>query len=155
MRKIFLALILTALLATGLALLGHGAVDVNVKEDFIYETDIPCTGDEILLEGKTHILATWTEDGNGGEHAIVKFQPQRLQGIVISGPNMGAKYNGNGLALDSFNLKKGETTAFIHNYLLIGQGRAPNLKVQEVWHITINANDELIAVVDNAKITCK
>ena len=155
MRKVFLAPALTAILAAGLAFLAHAVVNVNVKEDFVYSTTIPCTGDQIVLEGRTHILATWTEDGNGGEHVKAKFQPQKLQGIVISGPNMGAKYNGNGLAQDSLNLKKGETYTFVHNYLLIGQGRAPNLKVQDVWHITVNANGELTVDFIRGKVTCK
>jgi hypothetical protein len=116
---------------------------------------IPCSGDEAVLDGYMHTVVAETVDADGGIHVKMHYQPASLQGIVVSGPNTGAKYNGAGVTQDQFNIKKGETYTYINNYRFIGQGRAPNLSIHETWHITVNANGEITAEPINVKITCK
>lgn len=151
LKKIIPTLVVLALAAS----LVQAEVLVNEKNPVMWYTWIPCTGDEVILEGFMHVLITGTVDANGGAHGKYKMQPMNLQGEVIWGPNEGAKYNGTGGTQDQWNMKKGETYTFINNYRMIGQGKAPNYMVHETWHVTINANGEVTAVVDNVKVSCK
>ncbi len=127
----------------------------NLKYDIGWIAYIPCSGDLVYLTGRMHVVMSYNEDGAGGIHGKVKFQPQNLQGQVIAGPNVGARYNGNGVTQDTFNGKKGTTYTFINRYLMIGQARAPNYRVRETVHVTVNANGEMTAAVTNVKVSCK
>jgi hypothetical protein len=75
--------------------------------------------------------------------------------LAVDGPNLGAKYQATGVTQDTFNWKKGQTYTYINNYRFLGQGQAPNLTIHETWHVTVNANGTLTAVVDNVKISEK
>jgi hypothetical protein len=153
--KKFVAVSIFVLLMASLTSLVHAKVVVNDKVPTGWLQIIPCSGDEVLLEGRLHIVITETVDKNGGLHLKGHFQPMDLKGEVIAGPNEGAKYNATGVTQDNWNIKKGQTITYINRYRMIGQGKAPNFSVHETWHITINANGELTADVLNVKITCK
>jgi hypothetical protein len=43
----------------------------------------------------------------------------------------------------------------VNNFRIIGQGPGNNYLVHEVFHVTINANGEVTAYVDNFSIECK
>lgn len=148
-------LTIAALVAVMIAGTASAEVKENVKVPTTLLQVIPCSGDLVVVQGYMHILMTSTEDENGGIHGKVHFQPQGLSGVVVVGPNMGAKYQATGVTQDTVNAKKGQTYTYINNYRWIGQGQAPNFMVHETWHITINANGELTAVVDNVKVTCR
>ena len=154
LKKIIPTLVVLALAASVV----QAEVIENEKYPVTWWAWIPCTGDEVLLEGFMHVLITETMDAKGGFHWKYHVQPQKLQGEVVwppDSPNLGAKYNATGLTQDTFSGKKGETYTFINNYRMIGQSKAPNFMVHETWHITINANGEVTAVVDNYKVKCK
>lgn len=153
--KKFAVLSVVLLLAASLSSPGHAEVTYNAKEWTDMIVDIPCSGDVLQLTGYLHVLMTWTVDENGGVHGKIQFQPMKLMGEVISGPNVGAKYNGTGGTLDNFNGRVGETYTYVNNFLMIGRGSAPNYKVHETFHITINADGDPIVVVDNTRTTCK
>jgi hypothetical protein len=151
MKKVAIIGLLIVVLTLGLALPAQAAVTQNIKQPTTMVVVIPCNGDVVILEGDMHILMTFTLDGNGGVHVKSHFQPQNLKGTSEAGNS----YIGAGVTQDNLNTKVGETSTYINNYRMIGKGQAPNFMVHETWHITINANGEVTAEVDNVKTTCE
>ncbi|MBI4420235.1 MAG: hypothetical protein HY560_05360, partial [Gemmatimonadetes bacterium] len=46
-------------------------------------------------------------------------------------------------------------TTYVNNFRIIGEGSGNNLLVHATSHITVNANGELTAVVDNFSVECR
>jgi hypothetical protein len=125
----------------------------NEFVDFSAEIPIPCAEDVVTLEGTLHLLMHITINGN---NIIVKThaQPQGVTGIGISGK----KYQATGVTQDIFKgslVNEQLTFTFINNFRIIGQGPGNNFLVHETFHITVNANGEVTAEVDNSSIECK
>ena len=133
-------------------------VTTNVKYPVEWHEWVPCAmggaGEMIVLNGVMHEVYHVTIDGNGGFHAKVHSQPQRLSG---TGLTSGDKYQATGVTQyqENFNGKVGETYTYVNNYRMIGQGPGNNLLIHYNVHITVNANGDVTAVVDNYKWECK
>lgn len=143
------------LLVVTLSSSARAEVTYNEKEWQDMIINIPCSGDQLHLTGYLHVLMTWTVDANGGIHGKIQFQPMNLMGEVISGPNVGAKYNGTGGTLDNLNGTVGQTYTYVNNFFIIGQGKAPNYKVHETYHVTVNADGDPVVEISETNITCK
>jgi len=152
----------------GLSLLGLGftgapiayakatTVTTNLKIPIALPVFIPCAldgvGEEVKLTGNLHVLMHITFDDNGGIHAKTHFQPQGISGI---GEDSGDKYQGTGVTQTQFNGKVGVEVTFVNNFRMIGQGKGNNFLVHETFHITVNANGDATASVDNFTTDCK
>jgi hypothetical protein len=120
---------------------------------------VPCAadgaGEVVLLSGNIHMLFTLTADGAGGTHASFHANPQGVTGI---GQTTGAKYQGTGVTRGgNFNVYPTlpfEAT-FVDNFRIIGQGAGNNLLLHAITHVTVNANGDTTASVDQASIDCK
>ena len=126
---------------------------VNEFVDFNLPIEIECAGDFVELQGQLHFLFHITQDDN---KIIVKThaQPQGISGIGTSG----AKYQGTGVSQDIFkgSFVNGQFTATsINNFRIIGQGPGNNLLIHSTIHITVNANGEVTAEVNNSSVECK
>lgn len=117
---------------------------------------IPCAlngaGEVVLLSGDLHALFHFTDDGSGGFHVMSEFNPQGVSG---TGLTSGDKYQGTGVTRFDFNAHAlpFETT-FINNFRIIGEGSGNNLLIHATFHITVNANGEVTAVVTNFSAEC-
>jgi hypothetical protein len=155
MRKacVFLAAI-SAALALGVQA-AQSEVVFNESFPIAITVFVPCAdggaGELVVLEGDLHVLLTITENAN---HLSVKShsQPQGISGIGLS---TGDKYQGTGVTQDHFTIGLGETFTFVNNFRIIGQGPGNNFLVHETFHVTINANGVVTAVVDNFSVECK
>lgn len=119
--------------------------------------DVPCAlggqGEELFLTGNLHIQSHVTIDPNGVFHYEDHYQPQGISG---KGLVSGARYQATGVTRSSG--KFGGipyTYTYVNNFRMIGQGPGNNYLVHENVHITINANGELTAEVDNWSVDCK
>jgi len=136
---------------------GASASTTTVSTNFPLDVVVfvPCAaggaGELVELTGTLHDLFHITADGNGGFHVKQHDNPQELAG---PGLTTGAKYQGNGVTQQEFNAKAGETQTFINNFRIIGQGPGNNFQLHENFHITINANGDLTASVDNFSADC-
>lgn len=120
---------------------------------------IPCAldgaGEIVYLNGYLHIVTHTTIDSAGNVHVSAHFQPQKMKGY---GETSGDKYNGNGVT--RWNYKFGGVnfplTIYneVHNFKIIGQGPGNNYRIHINLHMTINANGETTASVDNTKVDC-
>ena len=156
MRKVFVALTLTSLLVLALILSAQAAVTHYYKAQIDDLIPISCTGDLVSLSGTWHSRIRTTADGNGGFHITIHTQTKG-SGIVVEGPNEGAKYRLVGVDHRNINvhLKPGDTETFISHSNLIGRGKAPNLIMRTTTHITVNANGVITANVDKNELICK
>lgn len=113
---------------------------------------IPCSGDIAVLSGDLHVLLHITLDDAGGFHVKQHFQPQGISGFGVFS---GANFQATGVTQSEFNGRFGFEETDVNNFRIIGQGPGNNFLVHTLFHITINANGDITAFVDNASIECK
>jgi hypothetical protein len=119
---------------------------------------VPCAldgaGELVELQGDLHSVFHVTEDGSGGFHIGGLSSYQGVSGV---GQTSGDSYQANGGSHFRFNA--GDplpfTDTFVDNFRIIGQGPGNNFLVHYNYHVTVNANGELTASVDNFKAECK
>ena len=135
------------------------AVIQNVSVDITgFSVFVPCAnngaGELVIFQGNLHELISFTINNNhvsGDQH----FQPQGLTG---TGTVTGDKYQATGVTQTMFSgsLVNGQfESTFVNNFRIIGQGSGNNLLVQEIAHITINANGVVTVFFDNFSVNCK
>ena len=135
------------------ALPAQAAVTTNTSIPITLVVDIPCAGELVVLNGPLHILSTVTFDRAGGFHMVAHFQPQGIRGL---GQISGVKYQATGITEFQTNAKAVPfETSFVNNFKIIGQGPGNNLLVHENFHLTINANGRLTALIDNSSFECR
>ncbi|OLC57695.1 MAG: hypothetical protein AUH85_02690 [Chloroflexi bacterium 13_1_40CM_4_68_4] len=155
------ALLTTAILAL-IAFLAPAsawaAVEMNASVPTSLTVFVPCAnsgaGEPVMLSGDLHILFAFEVDSSGGLHGKIHFQPQSVSG---TGVVTGAKYQGTGVEQDEFTAASSGTseTTYINNFRIIGQGPGNNFLVHETLHLTLKANGDVTAFVDNFSIDCK
>jgi len=131
-------------------------VTTNVGIPYAVTVLVPCAnggaGELVDLSGTLHVLILVTVDSDSGFHAKSHFQPQGVSGI---GQTTGAKYQATGVTQSQFNGKVGSEFTFVNNFRIIGQGPGNNFLVHQNVHVTVNANGEVTANVDNSSVECK
>ena len=133
----------------------------NVKLPINELVFVPCAaggaGEFVLLSGDLHMLFHVTLDGAGGVHLKEHANPQRVSG---TGLTTGDRYRGAGATQFQLNgrfsgpAQRFETTT-VNNVRIIGQGPNNNLLLHQNLHVTVNANGEVTAFVDNFRVECK
>lgn len=119
---------------------------------------VPCAvsgaGEFVDLFGSLHTVFHVTDDGSGGFHISALFSPQGISGVGLTS---GDSYQATGGTHFHTNVNGPLpiTDTFVNNFRIIGQGPSNNFLVHTNFHITINANGELTAFVDNFSIECK
>ena len=117
---------------------------------------VPCAnngaGENVELKGNVHILIHTTLNGNNF-NTKYHVQPQSVIGV---GQTTGITYHGSGVTQQeikgSFKNEKYIETD-INNFKIAGHG--VNYKIHDNMHITVNANGETTATVDNFSSDCK
>jgi len=154
-RATWLTLALALLLAFSLAPIAHAQTDqgrIEYDEYVFVECANGGAGEEVHLTGYLHVTFSQTFDNAGGVHVKMHANPQGISGI---GQTTGDTYRGTGVSKTQFNLKVGEQSTIVDNFNIIGQGPGNNLLVHSTFHITVNANGNLTAWVDNSHSECR
>ena len=128
------------------------AVTETTVETIPFEDVVQGCGEDIIINGEIHVVFHVTEDASGGFHVHTLFHPQGLTGV---GATSGATYHAVGETKTSFNTNGATTYTFVNNFKMIGEGQAPNYLVHNTVHVTINANGEPSAFVDNTSVECR
>jgi len=151
-RFIILAMITTmALLVFVTGGLAQPAFQINEKID-VGPISLwnPCTEELVELDGTLHLSGRLLLDSAEGFHLKLHAN-SHLAGEGISGTEYiaNATYNWqlNGKFLPF------ETTKIL-TVSLISQGKEPNLKLKARFYVTVNANGELTAYVDEFEVEC-
>jgi hypothetical protein len=152
-----LALMLSPVVRTAPAEAKATTVTTNEKIPLDMPVFVPCAnggvGEVVWLSGTLHLLSHATDDGSGGFHVSIHSQPQGVSGV---GLDTGDKYQGTGVTREDRNAKPpfpSEST-YVNNFRIIGQGPGNNLLIHENVHMTVSANGEVTAEVDNFKAEC-
>ena len=149
-----LALVVSTFLCARTASAG---VLFNGAEPFQQVVTIPCAdggaGEDVLLTGVLHILITGTLDASGSLHTTTHFQPMGVSGVGLT---TGDVYRATGLTRDQANgLEVPFEETFVNNFRIIGPGKGNNLLVQEIAHVTFDANGELTVLFDFVSEGCR
>lgn len=113
-------------------------------------------GEMVHLTGTLHVMAHTTIDSAGNVHVSTHYQPQKGKGLGLTS---GDEFNATGVTRDNY--KFGgvnfplSISTYVNNFKIIGKGDAPNYTIHHNLHITINANGDMTAYVDNFKADCK
>ncbi|HKU68960.1 MAG TPA: hypothetical protein VJP85_14400 [Candidatus Baltobacteraceae bacterium] len=140
---------LAAFLASGYAL---AAVMTNERVPVSLSLVIPCTGENVTLQGDLHLVDAVTINANT-VHFVQVFNPQELTGFGSSR----AAYRGVGVTRSDLTFNVNGFPAqgtFVNNFRIIGQGRAANYMIHENLHVTVNANGAVTSAFDDFKATC-
>ncbi len=112
-------------------------------------------GEFVRLTGEMHQLILQTWDENGGRHIALQFQPM---GITGYGEITGDNYRAAGVTRDERNFQPDsypQEYTLVNNFRIVGPGPGNNIMVHETYHITLNANGEVTAALDNLRTECK
>jgi hypothetical protein len=142
----------------GPALAEAGVTTTNVSFPLGYGVWVPCAaggaGEVVELDGTLHSVYHVTFDSAGGLHVHSHFNSQDVSGVGLSSGNRyrsgeasDSEFNANGvqLALE---------LSFEHQLNLIGQGTAPNLRLREHEHLTVNADGSVTALSAEVVADC-
>ena len=148
MRKLLVLLITIAAVAMPIA-----AQASATTEKVPFDADvIACNGDIIHISGT--LLAVFTETTTPSGFIVSShFQPQGIKGVDLT---TGTKYLATGLTRDILVVSPagGVTETFVNQFHIQATTGAESFIISEVFHITVNANGDVTAFVDNFRSTC-
>ena len=149
MRKLLVLLITIAALAMPLA-----AQASATTEKVPFDANVTaCNGDVIHITGTLLSIFTETTTPSGGFIVSSHFQPQGIMGVDLT---TGTRYVATGLTRDILvtSPSGGSTETFVNRFHIQATSGAESFIVSEVFHITVNANGDVTAFVDNFSSTC-
>ena len=149
MRKLLVLLITIAALAMPLAAQASATTE---KVPFVANVTA-CNGDVIHITGTLLSIFTETTTPSGGFIVSSHFQPQGIMGVDLT---TGTRYVATGLTRDILvtSPSGGSTETFVNRFHIQATSGAESFIVSEVFHITVNANGDVTAFVDNFSSTC-
>lgn len=110
----------------------------------------PCTGENIFLTGRQHVVAHTTVDAQGGVHTR-----SHLNGSTTGvGEGSGAVYKHTVAINEVFHTiaaAPSEFTFETHNHL-ISHGLLSNQIIHTIFHMTVNAEGEVTSLTSRARI---
>src|SRR5215211_5830985 len=122
------------------------ATSTTIPLDVVRSGD--CTGEDVQLSGTIHLVSQTQPDGSEVGH----FNYQNVSGVGLTS---GTTYRAS--TVDTFRLEApfpSDITS-VSSFHLISQGKQDNLLVNVLFHITVNANGEVTAFIDDRSIQCR
>jgi hypothetical protein len=132
-----------------LSLLGAplwAATSTKIPLDFIRSND--CTGEQVELSGTIHLVSQQQSDGSVVGH----FNYQNVSGVGLTS---GTTYRASTVDTVRLAAPFPSDITSVGSFHLIGQGENDNLLVNALFHITVNANGEVTASIDDTSIRCR
>ena len=127
-------------------------VTTNTRIPIPPNSTVTAGGETFQVSGSLHALFHVTRDNAGGFHIKAHLNGQGIRAV-----SDGTTYRVN--TADNLTINVGATKGAASNFTgvvnfgLIGQGRAPNLRLHVNLHGTVNANGEVTATVANVRVT--
>jgi hypothetical protein len=154
-RKVLVLVLVLALAAVTTFPAYAQAITMIDRVTVPYETIVTaCNGEDVYLSGELLLISQTTVDANTGVHSQFTLVPQYVRGV---GSLTGTQYKAVGGDRSHFNIDADSAPATYTNtdmYLLVSQGGTENLLVKFTLHVTVNANGEGTAFVDNFSAEC-
>ena len=139
-----LTLLFTLCLSAGAAS-ALGATSTDMPVHFLRSAD--CTGEVVEISGTIHMLNQTQTDGS----VIGHFNYQNVSG---AGLTTGVVYRVT--AVDDVRLRAPfpSSISSVQSFRLISRGAESNLLVTVLYHITVDANGEMTASIDDLNMQC-
>ena len=147
---VVIMVVLIATLATTRAFAQADSTTTHIHRT---RTDVrpnPCTGEPVLLNVEADIVIHRTTSDTGGTH---RHTTSNLHGTGV-GLLTGATYVLNSVATSNTNFAGAINQTLWQDAVFVGQGDVPNFLFQEVEHITINDNGEVVVNFETAFQKC-
>jgi hypothetical protein len=109
-------------------------------------------GEPIELVGTLHEVFATVENPAGGVLVTRSINPQ---GVTGTGLDSGVTYQGTGVTRIVSTVALGTTTTFVDNFRLISHTSLEDVIVQEVSHLTVDANGDVTASFDRVEVLCR
>jgi hypothetical protein len=146
---IFLAVVASGLLSVTSA--SARAVTQKIPFDFVLAPEEAC-GEAIHLNGTLLAEFSSTESSGGNIEVGFHFNPQGITGVGLTS---GATYHATGETLGTTTIRADSISdTFVNSFKIIGEGSAQNFLETDVFHLTMNANGVVTAIVDRSTIRC-
>lgn len=113
-----------------------------------------CAGEVLEFHIRQQVVEHLTIDAQGAQHAHFVTNDK---GTTAIGTVTGRVWNQTGATIDHINVDVAVTgnETFTNSLNLIGRGQAPNLLIQETFHITVNPKGVITVLFDKIRSTCK
>lgn len=113
-----------------------------------------CTEEPIQFTGTLHIVMHFTTSASGRSLSHLSFNDLNFAGV---GLETGAKYRRTGATTQTEQVDGPLpiVVTITDAFNFIGQGSAPNLLIHTTFHVTVNANGEVTAEIDDFRLDCK
>jgi hypothetical protein len=148
--------VITAIIALLSPSTSNAKVITRIEMPLATTVTVPCaargSGELVDLIGIVHAVFSITHDANGGLHIATHFNNAGVSGIGLT---TGDKYQASGG--DYFVSNSGGTEnefTFVNNFLMTAPGSGNNLRIHELVHVTVNANGEVTAEIENITVDC-
>jgi hypothetical protein len=133
----------------------RAAVDSNEMVEEIAYVYSECTGEVLEVDRKFHTVFATTVDAQGGIHVFGRVNGAGTQAV---GQTSGDKYVApvhNTFFHVTLTAGGASTFSAPFGFVLVSQGKAPNMQLMATFHFTVNANGTVTATVDNFRIECR
>lgn len=163
-KKIGVALVVLVALAGITGLIAHqvsaaamtyaSQTTVSVVGQTISYTSDPsgqCFGEDITLTGGTILIQSHGVMDQNGAHGTFDVARQGVQGV---GAQSGALYHMTGTDTATQSIDGGFQTTMNDHINIVGQGPDNNAVISSVLHLTVDANGQITAAVNDFSITC-
>lgn len=113
----------------------------------------PCTGEPVVVTDTLQVLLHETVDASGALHITDLMGTSDVSGVAVPS---GTSYTGHASTLQKLNLSAtaASDVTVEGTFTLVSQGSAQNFRVDQITHLTANANGTLTATVDRTTATC-
>jgi len=101
-----------------------------------------CTGEEVELSGTSHLVAQTQRDGSIVGH----FNYQNVSGVGLTS---GIRYRASSVDHVRLGAPFPSDIHSVRSFRLVGRGTEDNLLVRALFHITVNANGEVSAFIED------
>jgi hypothetical protein len=110
-------------------------------------------GELVLVTGELHVVVHQSTSESGNTTAKVHFQPQGLAG---AGVTSGDRFQATGVTQQTTTVSGNPpwNTTYVNNFRFIGQGPGNNYMVHQTYHVTVNPDGTVTALVDHLSVTC-
>ena len=117
------------------------------RETIVFERSADCTGETVLISGTIHFVTQTQPDGSFVGH----FNYQNMAGLGLTS---GTIYRVS--AVDHLRLSAPFPSSInsVRSFHLISVGSESNLLITFLFHITVNANGEVTATIDDSHAQC-
>ena len=124
---------------------------IPIEETVLVESE--CLSEPIELRLRQQLVTGGPFDANGGVHTHLVVNDR---GTTGTGLMTGARYRQTGAETSTDNvLGPPPLILTAHNTLnLVGQGSAPDVRLRQLLHVTMNANGEVTAFTSEMSVVC-